>query len=83
MQLRFVEQWPLFVQHAGKDTMDNQVRVAPDRRREVRIRGCREREMPGILVTVTRLLQRSQHQVAQNALFRLAGDFRNQALVVA
>ena len=61
--------------------MHNQVRVPPDRRGEVRIARAGQREVALIFLAVARLLQRPQHQVAQDPLLRLARNLRRQPLI--
>ena len=57
-----------------RNPVNNQIRIPPNRRSEMRIRGRRQRKVSLVLLRVPRLLQRPQHQVAQNPLFRLAFD---------
>src|SRR5437764_8232218 len=62
--------------------MHNEVRIASNRRSEVRIRrGCQS-EMPFVQIAVTRLFQRPQHEIAENAFFGLSRNFRDQALII-
>ena len=63
--------------------MHDQVGVAADRRREVRVTGCRQREVAQVFFRVARLLERPQHQVAQDAFLRFPGDLGGQLLVHA
>src|ERR1017187_8438486 len=65
------------------DAMHNQVGVAADRRGEVRVAGRGQRKMALVDLGVASLLERTQHQVAQNPLLWLALDLRRQLLVHA
>ena len=71
------------VEHARQQPVHDQVRIAADGRREVRVGVRGQREMADVLGAVARLLQRAQHQVAQDALLRLAFDLRHQLLIIA
>ena len=64
-----------------RNPVHNQIRIPSNRRREVCIRRRRQRKVPLVLLRIPRLLQRSQHQVAQNPLLRLAFDPRRQLLI--
>ena len=66
------------LQHA----MHDQVRIAANRRREMRVLIEGQREMSERVGGVARLLERTQHQVGDDALLGLAGDFFGEALVV-
>ena len=48
--------------------MDDEVRVAPDRRGEVAVRGAREPRVPEVLRVVARLLERAQHERGKRLL---------------
>ncbi len=72
-----------FEQHRFQNSMDYQVGIAADGRGEMRVTWCRQREVAEIFFRVARLLERAQHQVTQDALFRLARDFGGQLLVHA
>ncbi len=61
--------------------MHNQIRVAADGRGEVRITGARQRKVALVLLRITSLLERPQHQVRKNALLRLAGNLAHEPLV--
>src|SRR5437868_11954432 len=63
--------------------MHDQIGISSNRRGEMRIRRRGQGEVSFILLRVTRLLQRTQHQVRQNALLRLARDLLCQLLVHA
>ena len=63
--------------------MHDQVGIPPDRRSEVRVAARGQREVAEVFFGVARLLERAQHQVAQDAFFRLACDFGGQLLVHA
>ena len=62
--------------------MHDQVGIAADRRSEMRVLVEGQREMAERVGGVARLLQRTQHQVGDDALFGLARDFFGQALVM-
>ena len=72
-----VEQGPL------QQPVDDQVGVAADGRGEVGVVGGGEGEVAEVFFGVAGLLERAQHQVAEDALFRPPGDFHRQALIVA
>ncbi len=72
-----------FTQNGFEHTMHDQVGIAPDGRGEMRISRRRQSEVALVFLGVTRLLQRAQHEVRQNALFRGAGDFLHQLLIHA
>ena len=61
--------------------MHDQVGIAPDGRGEVRIARAGQRKVALVPLAVARLLQRTQHQVAQDALLRLARDLRGEPLI--
>src|SRR6267142_7082130 len=63
-------------------SVNNQVRIAPDRRSEMRVLIEAKREMSQRIRGVARLLQRAQHQVGDNALLRFAEQLLQQSLVV-
>ena len=62
--------------------MHDQIRVAANRRSEMRVFLGGQREVAEQIGGVARLFQRTQHQVRKNALFRLAGDFFREPLIV-
>ena len=68
---------------AAQHPVNDQVRIAANRRREMRVSLGREREMPRVLLAISRLPQRTQHQVIQDALLGLALQPRDQALIVS
>src|SRR3982751_3295357 len=68
---------------AFEEAVHDQVGIAADGRREVGVRLGGEREVPHVLCAVPRLLERAQHEEAENALLGLAFDFRDQLLVHA
>src|SRR5271170_3336970 len=72
-----------FPQYVLQDAMHDQVGIAADWRREVRVTGCGQREVAQVFFRVARLLKRPQHQVAEDALLRFAGDLGRQLLVHA
>ncbi len=63
--------------------MHNEVGITSDRRREVRISGRGEREVALVHLGVAGLREGAQHEVAEDALFRLAFDARGEFLVHA
>ena len=65
-----------------QDAVDDEVGIAADWRREMRVLVKREREMAERIGRVSRLLERPQHQVRDDALFGLARDFFRQPLVM-
>src|SRR5271156_571739 len=60
----------------------DQIRIAPDRRREMRVFLRRQRKMSQHVHRIARLLQRTQHQIRKNPLFRLPRDSFRQPLVM-
>src|SRR6185312_9327280 len=66
-----------------QDAMDHQVGITANRRSEMRVRFSRQRKVSAVLVAVASLLERTQHQIVENALLWLTGHLRNQALIVA
>ena len=63
------------------DPVNDQIRIAPDRRSEMRIARRGQSEMALVLLAVFRLLQRTQHEIGQDSLLRLSRDFRREPLV--
>ena len=63
--------------------MNDQVGVAADGRGEVGVRGRGQRKVAFVDLGIAGLLERAQHQVAQNPLLRLAFDFGGQFLIHA
>src|SRR5271170_519507 len=63
------------------DAVNDQIGITPDRRGEVGVAGSGEGKMALVLLAVTRLLERAQHEVRENALFGLAGDLGGEALI--
>src|ERR1039457_3458088 len=74
---------PRSAQDILQDAMHNQVGIAPYRRSEMRVNRCGQREVPLVDLGVARLLEGTQHQVGQDALFRLARNLLGQLLVHA
>ena len=66
----------------AQQAVDDQVRIAPDRRREVRVARERQAEVPQVLRRVARLLHRPQHQHGDGPLGRRAVDLLEQRLEV-
>src|SRR5581483_5705657 len=71
------------VEHCFQNAVNNQIRVAANGRGKVRVGRRCQREMPFVLFRVARLLERAQHQVRKNALFRLARNLLCELLVHA
>ena len=65
------------------NAMDDQVGIAANGRGEVRITGRGQSKMALVDLRVARLLERAQHQVAENPLLGLAFDVRGQLLIHA
>jgi hypothetical protein len=63
--------------------MHDQVGIAADRRGEVRVTGSCQREVAHVLFRVAGLLERTQHQITEDAFFRLARDLGRQLLIHA
>ena len=61
--------------------MDQQVRKAADGRGEVGVAGGGEGKVAVVDLRVARLFERAQHEVAEDALLGLAGDFGGELLV--
>src|SRR5438094_3420521 len=62
--------------------MHHQIRIPPDRRSKMRITLRGKSKVPAILLAIASLLQRPQHEIAKDALFRLTLDLRNQLLII-
>ena len=60
----------------------DQVRIAANRRSKVRVFVEAQRKVAKRVRGVTRLFERSQHQIGNNALFRLPDKFPQQALIM-
>src|ERR1700733_10963454 len=63
------------------NAMHDQVRIAPDRRSEMRVARRSQRKMALVDLRVARLLERAQHQVTQDPLLRLACNPRRELLI--
>src|SRR3954453_403184 len=61
--------------------MHDQVWVATDRGSEMGVAWGGECEVTGVLLRVARLLERSQHKVREDALFRLSLNLCRQSLI--
>jgi len=72
----------LAMQHSLDGAMDQQVRIAPDGRCEVRIRLVRQAEVADIVRAVDRLLHRSQQHGLQQLFIRPAAELLQQLAVV-
>src|SRR5215467_1144184 len=70
------------LQRPFQRAMDSQVRVTADGRSEMRVLVEAQREMAERIGGVARLLERTQHEVGQDAFLRLAHHLANQALVM-
>ena len=64
-----------------EDAVDEQVRIAADGRGEVGIARSGEGEVAIVNFRIARLLERAQHEVADDALLGLAADFSGELLV--
>src|SRR5487761_166917 len=62
--------------------MDDEVRIPANGRSEMRVFVRGEREMAEWLGCVTRLLERAQHQIGENALLGLAGELLREPLIM-
>ena len=67
----------------AEDTMHDQIRIPPDRRREVRVGVGRQPEVPLVHGVVARLLHRAQHQERDRLLFRGTAHPLDQLLEIA
>jgi hypothetical protein len=69
----------------GKDCLgnavDDEVRVAADGRREVGVARRRQREVALVLLTVSGLAQRTEHEMGEDTFLRLARYFDRQLLI--
>ena len=65
------------------DAVDDQIRVAADRRGKVRVAGRGQGKMAFVRLGVAGLTQRAKHEIAQNSLLGLALDARGQLLIHA
>ena len=72
-----------FAEQRFGNAVDDEVGIAADGRGEVRVGGRGQGEVAFVDLRVARLPQRAQHQVAEDALFRLAFDARGQLLIHA
>jgi len=70
------------VERPLQDAVDDEVGIAADRRREVGVSGQTPREMTERIGGVSRLLERPQHQVGDNAFFGLPRFFRPGVVVL-
>ena len=73
---------PLFFKRRLQNAMHDEIRVTADGRREMRVGGRGEREVAEVFLRISRLLERAQHQVGENALLGLARQPLGQTLVV-
>ena len=65
------------------DAVDDEVRVAADGRSKVRIARRRQRKVAFVLLAVTRLAQRTKHEMGEDALLGLARYLERQLLIHA
>src|SRR6266436_7688240 len=65
-----------------QNAMHDKVWIPPDGRSEMRVFVEPQRKMAERLSGVTRLLQRTQHEIGNDPFFRLADNFSNQALIM-
>ena len=65
------------------DAVDDEVGIAADGRGEVGVGGRGEGEVAFVDLGVARLAERAQHEVAEDALFRLALNARGELLIHA
>ena len=70
------------VEQRPEQPVYDHVRIAPDGRREVGVGAGGQREMAGIVHAVARLLERTQHEKAQDPLFRFAFELGDQLLII-
>src|SRR5258708_14386259 len=70
------------IERPFQNAMNDEVRISPNGRSEMRVLIEAEGEMPKRLGGVAGLLQGTQHEVGDDAFFRFANNFSNQALVV-
>src|SRR5947207_11030784 len=70
-------------QNIFQDSMNDEIWITPDRRREMGISRRRQREVAHVFLRIARLVQRTQHQVGKNPFCRLAGNLLRQLLVHA
>src|SRR5436309_8260558 len=70
------------LQRPFQNAMNDEVRISPNGRSEMGVLTEAECEMPKRLGGVASLLQGTQHEVRNNALFRFADDLSNQALIM-
>src|SRR5205807_10363729 len=70
-------------QRISEDAVHDQVRVAPNRRGKVCIGWGGQGKVAFILFRVAGLLERAQHEIGKDALFRFSGELLNQLLVHA
>ena len=61
--------------------MHDQIGIAANGRGEVGVTGRRKGEVAFVLLAITRLAQRTEHQVGKDSLLRLAGDLQRQLLI--
>ena len=81
VQLRLARAFALR-QGGQQQPVHHQVGIAADGRSEVRVRLGGQREVAGVVGAVARLLERPQHELAENALLGLAFDLRHQLLIL-
>ena len=62
--------------------MNDEIWITADWRREMGVSRGRQREVTDVFLRITRLFERTQHQVGDDALFGLADDLADEALVM-
>src|SRR2546421_6321588 len=72
-----------FSQRVSQDAVHNQVRIAPYGRSEMGIGWTGQGKVTFILFRVAGLLERAQHEIGKDALFRFSGKLLHQLLVHA
>ena len=70
------------IERPFQNAMNDEVRISPNGRSEMRVFVETEGEMPKRLGGVAGLLQGTQHEVGDDSFFRFADDFSNQALIM-
>src|SRR5919108_1169997 len=65
-----------------QDAMDDEVRIAADGRSKMRVLVESKGKVAERIGGVACLLKRAQHEIREDALFGLAGDFSNEPLIM-
>src|SRR5258708_12046318 len=82
MRLRRSRRILRMIERPFQNAMNDEVRISPNGRSEMRVLIEAEGEMPKRLGGVAGLLQGTQHEVGDDAFFRFANDLSNQALII-